>query len=285
MSAQERTFFFRDIQRSVQNQLAEMQRAVQEFARAVSEADKHVEAFASDASASLSAVLCRGEARISGLDPARSACCPLGLLTIRGCSDVSLARSNTWRRNRAQRGSLRGSLRSGGRRERIPAARPDHGNARFWAAGRCHRELRAVSRHRGRFVAGGDAATIIIRGLAAAIVVFLAVKGGLAIVSTSEAEPNAYVLFFICLVGAVFSEGVWKWAKTKLDGFLSDDAGKTGSQPGGTASVTASGATSSAATGTVAPHRQPAPPARRINLWASRVMAFFRSLMAFFRSL
>jgi hypothetical protein len=62
----------------------------------------------------------------------------------------------------------------------------------------------------------GNILSIVIRGLSAAVVVFLAVKGGLAIFSTGESEPNAYVVFFTCLVGSVFSEDVWNWARTKF---------------------------------------------------------------------
>jgi hypothetical protein len=109
----------------------------------------------------------------------------------------------------------------------------------------------------------GDAATVMVRGLSAAIVVFLAVKGGLAIVATSEAEPNAYVLFFTCLVGAVFSEGVWKWAKTKLDGILSSGAGSAPPQGSGVATSVAPGA---ASPGTVSsPGPQATPPAAPSN--------------------
>lgn len=57
---------------------------------------------------------------------------------------------------------------------------------------------------------------IVVRGLSAALVVFLAVKGGLAVFTAGEASPNAYVLFFTCLVGAVFSEDVWQWARDRL---------------------------------------------------------------------
>lgn len=61
-----------------------------------------------------------------------------------------------------------------------------------------------------------DITSAVIRGLSAAVVVFLSVKGGLAVFTTEEVEPNAYVLFFTCLVGAVFSEKIWEWAKEKL---------------------------------------------------------------------
>jgi len=61
-----------------------------------------------------------------------------------------------------------------------------------------------------------DLASVVIRGLSAAVVVFLAVEGGVAIFTTNAPEPNPYVLFFTCLVGAVFSERVWEWARERL---------------------------------------------------------------------
>ena len=63
----------------------------------------------------------------------------------------------------------------------------------------------------------GGFVSLIVRGLSAAIIVFLAAKGGLAAVATGETSPNAYVLFFVCLVGAVFSERVWSWAHKYLE--------------------------------------------------------------------
>jgi hypothetical protein len=54
-----------------------------------------------------------------------------------------------------------------------------------------------------------DLGTFIIRGATAALVVFLSVKGGLAIFTSGGGEPNSYVLLFTCLVAAVFSEKVW----------------------------------------------------------------------------
>jgi hypothetical protein len=60
-----------------------------------------------------------------------------------------------------------------------------------------------------------ETASVLVRGFSAAIVIFLAVQGGIAAFSTGEGQPNAYVLFFTCLVGAVFSEDVWVWAHKK----------------------------------------------------------------------
>ena len=58
-----------------------------------------------------------------------------------------------------------------------------------------------------------DLAGVLIRGLSAAIIVFLAALGGLAVIGTGKSEPNPYVLFLGCLVGAVFSQEVWDWAR------------------------------------------------------------------------
>jgi hypothetical protein len=69
---------------------------------------------------------------------------------------------------------------------------------------------------RGHVSLTAEVTSVVVRGLSAAVVVFLAVKGGLAVFSSSEAEPNAYVVFLTCLVGAVFSEDVWNWARTKF---------------------------------------------------------------------
>jgi hypothetical protein len=69
---------------------------------------------------------------------------------------------------------------------------------------------------RGQVSLAAEVTSVLVRGLSAAVVVFLAVKGGLAIFSASENEPNAYVVFLTCLVGAVFSEDVWNWAHSKF---------------------------------------------------------------------
>ena len=61
---------------------------------------------------------------------------------------------------------------------------------------------------------------MVVRGMSAAVVVFLGVKGGLAVFAGGDSDPNAYVMFFVCLVGAVFSEDVWRWARTRAMGAL-----------------------------------------------------------------
>lgn len=55
----------------------------------------------------------------------------------------------------------------------------------------------------------------LIRGVGAAILVFLLAKGGTAILTTGDASPNAYAIFFACFVAAVFSEDVWSWARSR----------------------------------------------------------------------
>lgn len=57
---------------------------------------------------------------------------------------------------------------------------------------------------------------VVSRGVSAALVVFLAAYGGIAIVSQSGTDPNPYVVFVTCLVGAVFGDDVWLWAKDKF---------------------------------------------------------------------
>jgi hypothetical protein len=59
----------------------------------------------------------------------------------------------------------------------------------------------------------GDLSGVILRGVSAAIVVFLAAQGGLAIFGSGAAEPNPYVLLLTCLVAAVFSDAVWERAQ------------------------------------------------------------------------
>jgi hypothetical protein len=56
-----------------------------------------------------------------------------------------------------------------------------------------------------------DLAGIIIRGTSAAVLIFLAVFGGLAVFTGGTANPNPYVVLFTCLVAAVFSEDAWAW--------------------------------------------------------------------------
>lgn len=60
----------------------------------------------------------------------------------------------------------------------------------------------------------------LIRGVAAAVLVFLAVVGGLAVFTQAgpEPSPNPYAVFFTCFIAAVFSEDVWLWARRQQSG-------------------------------------------------------------------
>jgi hypothetical protein len=71
-----------------------------------------------------------------------------------------------------------------------------------------------------------DLAGVALRGISAAIVVFLAVQGGLAVLSGAGSDPNPYVLLLACFVAAVFSERVWQKAYEYLRVQLASD-GKT----------------------------------------------------------
>ncbi len=61
-----------------------------------------------------------------------------------------------------------------------------------------------------------DIFRVIVLSFTAAIVVYLAIEGGLNIFSTENNQANPYVLLFSCLIGAVFSQNVWDAAHDKL---------------------------------------------------------------------
>lgn len=61
-----------------------------------------------------------------------------------------------------------------------------------------------------------DLAGVLIKGFTAAIVIFLGVQGSLAVLTTGQETPNAYALFFITFVAAVFSDDAWKWAENRF---------------------------------------------------------------------
>jgi hypothetical protein len=57
---------------------------------------------------------------------------------------------------------------------------------------------------------------VLCRGGSAAIIVFLAAYGGISIIAQQQTDPNPYVVFATCLVGAVFGEDVWRWARSQF---------------------------------------------------------------------
>lgn len=85
----------------------------------------------------------------------------------------------------------------------------------------------------GSSSSGHELGRVVVRGFSAAVVLFLAVKGGLAVLTVGEQDPNAYVLFFLCLVGAVYSEDVWNWARTKFLGRIGNGNGGGDGKGGG----------------------------------------------------
>jgi hypothetical protein len=62
----------------------------------------------------------------------------------------------------------------------------------------------------------GEWPMVIVQGFSAALVVFLAVQGGMNAFSTGDQEANPYTLCLACLIGAVFSERVWAWARERI---------------------------------------------------------------------
>ena len=59
-------------------------------------------------------------------------------------------------------------------------------------------------------------APVVIRGASAAILVFLAAYGGLAVFAKNGGDPNPYVVLFACLVASVYSEDTWLWAANRF---------------------------------------------------------------------
>jgi len=83
-----------------------------------------------------------------------------------------------------------------------------------------------AGRRKDEAIAYADVGSVLLRGFGAAVVVFLGSYGGLAAIAQNVQQPypNPYVVFFLCLVGAVFSNDVWQWAKTRLPGQGNDVA-------------------------------------------------------------
>jgi hypothetical protein len=73
--------------------------------------------------------------------------------------------------------------------------------------------------------------SVVIRGGSAAVLVFLAVYGGLAVFAGASANPNPYVVLFTCLAAAVFSDDAWAWGAKKFRGELAG-GGPEKSEPG-----------------------------------------------------
>ncbi|WP_270934413.1 hypothetical protein [Falsiroseomonas oryzae] len=77
----------------------------------------------------------------------------------------------------------------------------------------------------------------LIRGIAAAMLVFLAVLGGISVFTQANPPLNAYAVFLSCFIAAVFSEDVWDWARRRQQEQFARDRGakaspESTSQPG-----------------------------------------------------
>lgn len=73
----------------------------------------------------------------------------------------------------------------------------------------------AVNAGSAKLAAGlelGELLAVVAKGMAAAVVVFLASYGGMTILGNSAADPNPYVVFVTCLIGAAYSDEVWSRA-------------------------------------------------------------------------
>lgn len=68
-----------------------------------------------------------------------------------------------------------------------------------------------------------DVIGFIIRGFAAALVIFLAIKGSVGILTKGDTQLNLYMTFFLCFTASVYSDLSWEWAR---DQYLSKLKGK-----------------------------------------------------------
>ncbi len=84
------------------------------------------------------------------------------------------------------------------------------------------RIIRKSEKEEGQLT-GLESFFIVAGGVTAAFVVFL---GSYAMLGDQTSEPNPYVVFVTCLVGAVFSEDIWTWAREKFMPKKEEEAAK-----------------------------------------------------------
>lgn len=229
MSAQERLFFFRAIQRQVGEMLAEQAQALVSCRADIEEADRDA-AFASRAAAG--SMFRQGE---SVGDPQWG---PLMVLVKstsayeRACARVPLRSAEFVPPEAGSGWGPFGRMANWLLRTKSLALALITGMLGFGLLGAAISTFVRSRQQTSPASDLGDVGRVVVRGLSAAVVLFLAVKGGLAVLTVGEQEPNAYVLFFLCLVGAVFSEDVWTWARRKFLGRLGDEQRPPGSATG-----------------------------------------------------
>jgi len=59
----------------------------------------------------------------------------------------------------------------------------------------------------------------LIRSFAATMVVYLGLKTGVAFAAVGNPNPDPYLMLFLCFIGTVYSDDVWKWAKRTGEGY------------------------------------------------------------------
>jgi len=211
MSGQERVVFFRDILRSVQSQVSNMRLALAECERSIADMDRQFELLSRE----LVSAVTRAEATPGSVAGTRMEAAAM-------IGPVACARAPTHRLQYSipEPGTGWGPFALVAQwllRTKSHALALITGMLGFGLLGSAIATfVRAPAGGSRQTTLPGEVSILIVRGLSAAIVIFLAVKGGLAVFSTGETELNAYVLFFTCLVGAVFSEDVWLWAREKF---------------------------------------------------------------------
>lgn len=82
-------------------------------------------------------------------------------------------------------------------------------------------------------VASRGTADVVLVGVSASLIIFLAALGGLAIFAGGESQPNAYMLFLASLVGAAYGDRVWATARKRFLESLENQGGKAGGGEGG----------------------------------------------------
>ncbi|MBT9465519.1 hypothetical protein [Hydrogenophaga sp.] len=260
MSAQERLFFYRAIQRQVAETLVDRQQALGQCRSDVENADRDAQFLAQDAANALTAsqedAALRWN-RVSGVSKISS-------LYGRACARVSVRSSEFVPPEAGSGWGPFGKMANWLLRTKSFALALISGMLGFGLLGAAIAAyIRTGSSTDARAEGGHELGRVVVRGLSAAVVLFLAVKGGLAVLAVGEQDPNAYVLFFLCLVGAVYSEDVWLWARAKFlsrIGNGSDDGGKKGGAPGGQErSAGDRGQESQAGSKTGAPPKAPTP--------------------------
>jgi len=221
INSQERAQFFHDIQRLAHEQVQETQRLFRECDRKIAEADKQLQQVAAEISGALkvsaektAVAYSQAQGRLRVMDQATSS-------AVRECNQPAVPQLYVAVREPGQGWGpfavvARWLLRT--HSQELALITGMFGFGLLGSAVVTFVRPRPADQGARKMFGSvsGEVASIIARGLSAAIVVFLTVKGGLAVFAGNEAQPNAYVLFFTCLVGAVFSEDVWAWARKKL---------------------------------------------------------------------